>query len=100
MSSSSPGNIIENNFIGTDITGKSAIGNAKSGVVLFGSNASDTTIGAPNAGNLISGNKLGGVSADLVSSVVIQDNFIGTDVTGTSPAWQRRRRGLLWGLER
>ncbi len=84
MSSSSPGNIIENNFIGTDITGKSAIGNAKSGVVLFGSNASDTTVGAPNAGNLISGNKLGGVSGDLISSVVIQDNFIGTDVTGTS----------------
>ncbi len=84
LDDSSPGNIIENNFIGTDITGKATIGNGQYGILLAGPAASDTTIGAPNAGNLISGNGLGGVFGGSVSSVVVQDNLIGTNVTGTS----------------
>ena len=71
LGDSSPGNIIENNFIGTDITGKSAIGNSQFGINLAAAAASGTTIGAPNAGNLISGNELGGVLGSSVSSVGI-----------------------------
>lgn len=79
------GNVIEGNFIGTDITGTIRIGNRYNGIVVFSRN---NRIGgtAPGARNVLSGNgypalHLGaGAGGDLV-----QGNFIGTDVTGTVP---------------
>jgi titin len=86
------GNVIEGNYIGTDITGRYAIGNGTG--VFLNNNVTATTIGGTTAAarNLISGNGLGiaigfsGVaSAAIVPSYnVVEGNYIGTDVTGTT----------------
>ncbi len=78
------GNVIRGNYIGTDITGKTALGNSGKGVhVNFSSN---NTIGGTSAAarNVISGNHQG-VNLLGSSSVgnLVQGNFIGTDVSGT-----------------
>ena len=78
------GNVIEGNFIGTDVTGTVALGNKFFGVVI--ENAPNNTIGGTTveARNIISGNgtgiSLGGPGA---TGNLVQGNFIGTDVTGT-----------------
>ncbi|GAC1391784.1 MAG: hypothetical protein NVSMB38_13240 [Ktedonobacteraceae bacterium] len=71
---------IEGNLIGTDVTGKVAIGNEE-GITYTGGNS---TIGGliPTARNIISGNFNFGI--DIAGSgMVVEGNFIGTDVTGT-----------------
>jgi large repetitive protein len=89
-------NVVEGNFIGTDITGTKPLGNGDYGVEVQQSNSN--TIGGSTSGarNIISANGLGGVDLDsgtttvgLLSLVVgsndnvIQGNYIGTDKTGT-----------------
>ena len=93
------GNIVQGNFIGTDVTGTKAIGNALQG---FYQGATDSTqvpaiytaLGGSvaGAGNVISGNTLDGVSIsgtapggpyDTNQGSTILGNYIGTDVTGT-----------------
>jgi titin len=75
------GNVVQGNFIGTDVTGTVDVGNSSFGVSISGS---DNLIGgtAPGEGNVISGNGQSGVSVGG-SGNVVQGNFIGTDVTGT-----------------
>jgi hypothetical protein len=76
------GNVVEGNFIGTDLTGTNTIGNNGVGVGL-GGGATNNTIGgtSPAARNIISGNGTGiGISGD---GNVVEGNYIGTDVTGT-----------------
>lgn len=74
-----PGNVIQGNLIGTDLTGTLKVGNG-SGIEASGAN---TLIGGstPAARNIISGNgqgvSFGGSGSRL------QGNFIGTDITGT-----------------
>ncbi len=77
----SRGNIIDRNFIGTDLTGKLALGNVGSGIYAVGY---DDRIGGPGPRprNVISGNGGSGVGYDH-GNVTIQGNFVGTDVTGT-----------------
>jgi hypothetical protein len=88
------GNIVQGNFIGTDVSGTVALGNANYGVgVIGGSNntigGTDTNApGAPlaGAGNLISGQaNFGSIGIVLggTSGNVIQGNYVGTDVTAT-----------------
>ena len=75
------GNVIQGNFIGTDVTGTIALGNSSGGVELdtAGNTIGGTTVAARN---LISGNRARGI--DLISSGnIIQGNLIGTDATGT-----------------
>jgi CSLREA domain-containing protein len=79
----STGNRVSGNFIGTDVTGTLAVGNA-CGVEVF--NAANNTVGGPTAAerNIVSGNRGGGVNVGNPSpDNVVQNNFIGTDVTGT-----------------
>jgi hypothetical protein len=80
------GNSVEGNLIGTDPTGKIALGNG-AGVLIGFSNAANNTLGgsAPGAGNLISGNFGDGVLLNpaLGPGNMILGNRIGTDVTGT-----------------
>ena len=58
---SETGNVVEGNYIGTDVTGANALGNGGYGINDF--NFADNTIGgtAASAGNVISGNASGGV---------------------------------------
>ena len=88
----STGNVIQGNFIGTDVSGTQGIHNGWDGVRIEGG-ADDNVVGgtASGSGNLISGNgDPGGGSGYGVALAgpgstgnVVQGNFIGTDVTGT-----------------
>jgi uncharacterized repeat protein (TIGR01451 family) len=77
--------VIEGNFIGTDFTATTAIGNASDGIFLFG--ATNATVGGGSAGdgNVISANVGNGINTLVAGSggSVIQGNLIGTDITGT-----------------
>ncbi len=79
------GNVVQGNFIGTDVTGRSELGNELLGVAI--SEAHSNTIGGPEsgAGNVISGNLCWGIfiSGSGASGNTVEGNFIGTDVTGT-----------------
>ena len=83
-------NTVIGNLIGTDRTGTVALGGSVSaGVDISGSS---NTLGAPGAGNVISGHgwRVGagfqvGVRLSGGRDNVVQSNRIGTDVTGTRP---------------
>jgi titin len=83
---SASNNLIEGNFIGTDVTGTSGLGNVFSGVTL--SNAPVNTIGGtvPGAGNVISANQNSGIVFQGTGTALnlVQGNYIGTDVTGNN----------------
>jgi len=80
------GNLIRGNFIGTDESGSSALGNALGGVRL--GDAPGNTVGGlwPDASNVISGN--GGPGIDIVGAGaagnVVQGNLIGPTADGLS----------------
>ena len=78
------GNSILGNYIGTDISGTSALANSVYGVFVRSKN---NTIGgtAAGAGNLISGNIGGGVgiSSSAATGNTVQGNYIGTNAVGT-----------------
>jgi titin len=84
-------NVVEGNFIGTDVTGKSALGNQTD--VTISSQASGNTIGGATAtpglgaGNVISGVSSGGGIAIAESAFgnFVRGNLIGTDESGESP---------------
>ena len=82
------GNVVEGNFIGTDVTGTLPLGNGTcggdSGGVGFASNNNRIGGTTPAARNLISANSVGIVFNRSMGNRV-QGNFIGTDVTGTQP---------------
>ncbi len=81
-------NLVEGNYIGTDLSGSFSIGNGY-GVGVYGTNTSANTVGGTvaGAGNLISGNG-SGTTGDGVSifsgatGTLVQGNLIGTDVSG------------------
>jgi CSLREA domain-containing protein len=75
--SGAAGNQVQNNFIGTNVNGTGAIGNAPNGVLL---NASNNRI----VGNVISGNRGSGVYV-LGTSNQLQANLIGVAADGTTP---------------
>ncbi len=92
--SGTTGNVVEGNFIGTDITGKAFLANSQQlDGVYEGLGAGSNTIGGQNSGatwnlaawNVISGNSVNGilVTDSGTTGAVISGNFIGTDVTGT-----------------
>ena len=73
------GNLIENNFIGTDAAGTKGFENQSAGVSDFGSG--DTYGGtAVGIGNVISGNGTGGIISS--GNITIEGNYVGTDATG------------------
>ncbi len=81
------GNVVQGNFIGTDITGTNALGNGYFGIILCCSPATNNLIGGttPEARNVVSGNGHQGIDIESGASAnVVQGNFIGTDVNGTA----------------
>ncbi len=88
--SNASGNVIEENYIGTDATGTTALANVV-GVDING--APNNTIGGttPEARNLISGNSQDGIriAGMQVHNTLIQGNYIGTDLAGQSALGNR-----------
>jgi Putative binding domain, N-terminal len=79
------GSVVQGNFIGTDVTGSTAVGNASDGVIIMFGSANNTIGGTtPAARNVISGNGANGVRSDYLPNTV-QGNFIGTQADGVSP---------------
>jgi hypothetical protein len=76
---------IQNNFIGTDVNGTAALGNAKGIEVSAGSSLTDVTIGGTSEGegNLISGND--GEGLLLSNGATVLGNLIGTVFNGLAP---------------
>ncbi len=76
------GNVVQGNYIGTNVAGSGAVGNSI-GVAI---SAPNNTVGGATAAsrNIISGNTSYGVvtSGTVATGNVIQNNFIGTDLTG------------------
>ncbi len=80
-------NTVQGNYIGTDLTGTTAVPNLFSGVNIFGPSSNGNTIGGATAAerNVISGNSGRGVI--LQSSALnnlIKGNYIGVAADGTS----------------
>jgi CSLREA domain-containing protein len=77
------------NYVGTDATGTAAIKNIKSGIRVSGTNHQIGGIGAGNR-NTISGNGGAGiVVTSPATGIRIQNNYIGTDYTGTAELGNR-----------
>ena len=81
--SSTTGNTVEGNLIGTDITGILDLPNYIG--VYIATSASGNTIGGSTAAarNVISGNTVDGAFVDGAGGNLIEGNLIGTDVTGS-----------------
>ena len=76
-------NIVEGNYIGTDVTGSSYLRNDGAGIEIRDS--ASNRIGGTTAvqRNIISGNSSNGVSIVGSTGAIVQGNYIGTDVSGT-----------------
>ena len=78
-------NLVQGNYIGTDVTATAALGNGGFGISIL-DGALSNTVGGTSAGarNIISGNGDGMEIAEPgTSQNLVQGNYIGTDVTGT-----------------
>lgn len=75
-------NVIQGNYVGTDITGTRALPNGQSGIYI---ETDDVVIGGsePGAGNLASGNGYAGIN-QYGFRAVITGNRVGTDISGTA----------------
>ena len=84
ISAGTSNNVVQGNYIGTDVTGMVGHGNGADGITV--QNAITTQIGgtAGGAGNLISANGMDGIYLTNASWNVIQGNFIGTKADGTN----------------
>lgn len=80
-------NVIQGNYIGTDVSGTAALANATFGVTIFGG-ATNNTVGGTTAAarNVISGNGNAGVQLFGVgtSGNLVQGNYLGTDASGAA----------------
>lgn len=94
----SDNNTIQGNYIGTDVTGTVALGNAQGGIANHSpgievNGGDNNLIGGPNPGegNLVSGNLANAIDIygentyDETDNNKVQGNLIGTDVTGNQP---------------
>ncbi len=79
------GGVIEDNYLGTSADGTQALGNGLSGLGIDGAIGPNDRPVVLVRHNLISGNGEHGIGALASARLVIQGNFIGTDVTGTLP---------------
>lgn len=75
-------NTVINNYVGTDATGTTALGNSNVGIEVSG--FTNVQIGQAGQGNLISGNSYNGIELDGADSVFVQANYIGTDKNGAN----------------
>ncbi len=78
-------NVVQGNYIGTDVTGLVALGNSEGGVS-FWNGATNNRLGSGVTGarNIISGNHHGVLVANGVSNNRVQGNYIGIGADGTT----------------
>ena len=76
-------NLIQGNYIGSDVSGQYDLGNLYHGIVLSSANGTRIT------GNLIVNNRVNGINL-TGNGNVIENNLIGTDATGHAAVGQRR----------
>ncbi len=85
VGAAAPGNLVQGNYIGTNLDGTAMLANAGTGVYVESAN---NTIGGatPGARNLISGNSVDGVTLSQPSATGNQvlGNYIGTNFNGTT----------------
>ncbi|MCA9438863.1 MAG: right-handed parallel beta-helix repeat-containing protein, partial [Candidatus Omnitrophica bacterium] len=88
LNTSSSGNTIVGNFIGTDGTGLLPLGNKFSGIAVF---TSDNRIGGSEAGerNVIGDNGVFGIGVQLADRNIVQGNYIGIGADGSTPLGNR-----------
>ena len=80
-----PGTVVENNYIGSDITGNVDMGNFQHGIQLI--NSADVTIGGLTSAsrNVIVGNVFSGISVEQISpNLIAKNNYIGIGADGTT----------------
>lgn len=98
--SGTSGNQVLGNYIGTNVSGTAALGNASVGVIIL-KGATNNIIGGdtPGAGNLISGNGSDGIwiQDPGTSGNRVMGNYVGTDVSGTSPLGNRNGVVISFG---
>ena len=79
----SSNDVIQGNYLGTDVTGTKAPSGNQEGILING--ATGTQVGGlSTVGNLISGNDVGAVIEGAATGSMLQGNLIGTDITGKS----------------
>jgi hypothetical protein len=84
------GNLVQGNFIGTDVTGATALGNTRLGVLMNLNSAGNVIgtngdgIGDNLEGNVISGNGNWGVNIGGANGDVVAGNLIGTNASGAA----------------
>src|SRR5262249_36614004 len=79
------GNLVQGNFIGTDVTGEAPIGNTGAGVDVI--NPPANTIGGPVGGarNVLSANAEGVlITGSSTTGILVAGNLIGTDANGAT----------------
>jgi parallel beta-helix repeat protein len=76
---SSSGDVIQGNYIGTDVSGQYDLGNISDGVYVTSSQNTRIT------GNEIVNNRANGINLASSSGTVMENNFIGTDASATRP---------------
>ncbi len=79
------GNVIAGNFVGTNRSATTAMGNGTDGIYVVNSFSGVIGGAAPGSRNVVSGNDGSGLNLYLADGTTIQGNFIGTDITGTQP---------------
>ena len=78
-------NLVINNYVGVDVTGRARLANASQGIVLSNGAIGNTVGGVFGAtGNVISGNGFDGINIYGVANNLVAGNAIGTDSSGAS----------------
>jgi uncharacterized repeat protein (TIGR01451 family) len=88
-------NVVIGNFIGTDASGTSVLGNGREGVSTFQSSFNRIGGTAEGDRNIISGNKGGIVLGEYIHNLIL-GNFVGTDVSGTNALGNAENGIMLW----
>jgi hypothetical protein len=97
LGSTATGNLVEGNYIGTDVSGNQALGNVSTGVNIS-NNTAGTVVGSPGAGNVIAATGTGvGIAGANATGASVQANLIGIGADGSTPIGNTTGVGISSG---